>query len=161
IALAISVRYAPFLVCAVLLGIKLAAYLIWPAESAPLLVAFYVQPYTTYFVLGVACYYVWQRFPELKLWPRDQLAVAGVVSIVFLCFFLFEAGFIFSSDASPAVKSGLLLALPPLVVLSALVTHSIGLSVTAKIVIALGNASYALYLLHTIVIEFLRLTWHR
>jgi len=161
ISLAISVIYAPFLVCGVLLGIKLAAYLFWPAGAAPLLVEFYAQPYTTYFILGIACYYAWQQFSRLKLSPRGELAAAGTISIILLCFFVFETGFIFKSDTSPMVNSGLLLALPPLVVLSALVGHSIGLTVTSSLVIALGNASYALYLLHTIVIEFLRLFWRR
>jgi exopolysaccharide production protein ExoZ len=152
---------APLLACAALIGVKALEYVVWPDGSAPLLVDFYAHPYTTYFILGVAVFYVWRFIATRELTKRHPAILGLACGCLIVFFFMFETQFLTPFTSGTTGQELTLLALPPLLVLAALVLHSIGVRVTTRLIIVLGDASYALYLLHTIVYGLLSPLWRR
>lgn len=160
ISLQIRAAAAPLLACGVLIGLKLLKWIAWPDGPAPLYVDFYSQEYTTFFVLGVACFYIWRFLASRGLLHQYRTPLILAASIVIALFFLVHTGVLRLVDGAPAQRL-LFFAFPPAIVLLALILHSIDIRVTSRIVIMLGDASYALYLLHTIVFELMRPFWRR
>ncbi len=143
-ALALSVRWAPALVCVTLVAIKLASH----GLTNPIL-SFYAHGYTTYFIYGIGAFYVWRALPD-KLFTDYRLGVASVATAIIL---VFIAG---NTVAFSNTWPRLVRFMPATLVLAGMALHSAGFRCSWKAPIVLGNISYALYLTHTTVLETLR-----
>ena len=150
--LAVSRRWAPILTCAALLALKTLPKQLGCTAAA---CEFYADPYTTYLILGVVVFYLWDA---LRAWPgvatRWLLVPLGV---------LVAALFLLLNAYPPVALAALTLfgdlplyAIPALVVLAALLFHSADLRCEWRIALAMGGASYALYLIHPIAIGFFK-----
>lgn len=112
----------------------------------------YSSDYTLYFAGGIFVYYLWtilQKIPA-SIYRRWLFVVISSISL---------STYIFSNlfYMQTALRAPLVISLAPcMVVLAALLTHSIGLQIKSKLALLLGAASYSLYLEHTIVLEMIR-----
>ena len=112
----------------------------------------YSSNYALYFAGGIIVYYIWKALEKIPDILFRRWVFAAIASIS-------ASTYIFSNVfyAKTALHAPLaILSAPCLVVLSALLTHSIGFGLKNKLVLLLGAASYPLYLEHTIVLEILR-----
>jgi exopolysaccharide production protein ExoZ len=83
-ALIVSRRFAPLLVCAVLIAFKLARP-VFGCEAVAC--TFYAHGYTTFLILGMTSYYVWRFFEAGAMAARLIVLPATVIAIaVFLAF---------------------------------------------------------------------------
>jgi exopolysaccharide production protein ExoZ len=103
---------------------------------------YYSHDYIHYFLAGIALFYLWTFGSVLfRGWPVTAICAVGIV-------------FFFGSQFVRPLWPDWLLAyywwLPPFVVAWALFMESSGASITWKPVVLLGDASYSLYLTHTI-----------
>ncbi|WP_198030172.1 acyltransferase [Bradyrhizobium sp. Tv2a-2] len=136
-------RLAPPVSAAILVGLFfLNASGAYPNQ----VLATYGHDYVIFFVLGMVCYYAWQfLMPTIE---RHRLTATVLACCVLALWPL--AIFI------PIPLAGIRYYLPPAVVLSALVLHSAGRRIDSRLLIDLGGASFALYLIHIPVLESLR-----
>lgn len=148
LALRISRRWAPLVVGAALLLVKLVAALI----PDPLL-AFYGHGYTTFFILGMAAYYVWRATPTQECRKR-RAGLAGAAAIAVTAFVLWS--FRPGGDLVTPISRAIGLAFPPSLLMFALWLHSAGITVRSRLWLLLGAASYSLYLVHPFVMETAR-----
>jgi exopolysaccharide production protein ExoZ len=152
LSLQVSRRFAPLIVCGVLIAFK----------SPPLngVVPLYGHAYTTSFIAGVAVYYAWRGFLSFDRRLSREVVVPLTLGFVAVASAGYLASATYRDDLFPGVP--LLLSVrpdvtfPALLVLSALMLHSIGIRITAPWMLLLGDASYALYLFHGNVIETMR-----
>jgi exopolysaccharide production protein ExoZ len=139
--LQISRRFAPLIVLAVLIALKL------PPLSA--MIPLYGHAYTSGFIAGVGVFYAWRGFDALAR-RRFKALAPPTFAFVFVASAGYLAAATYQASMIPAVI------FPALLVLSALMLHSLGVRVGARWVLLLGDASYALYLFHADVIETMR-----
>jgi exopolysaccharide production protein ExoZ len=139
-ALVISRRLAPPIVAAVI-----AAVFIADSEvPGNFLLHYYSHDYISYFLGGIALFYLWRSVPEWL--PRIPIAILA-------------AGVLVSSYVVqvPAPLSGKWAhALPMLIVGSMLLLARVGVDIKWRPVVLLGDASYALYLTHTLFMGCIR-----
>jgi exopolysaccharide production protein ExoZ len=149
IALVINKRWAPLLTCIALVAIKIV-----PRQlgcSAPLC-EFYAHDYTTFLILGILTFYIWSGIEAIA---EDRPMVAAAMAILSaLAFVLWNADPRFADAIQQRVDFPVYYMMPPLLVLSALTLHSARLICRWKVLLLLGDASYALYLTHILVMEF-------
>ena len=137
---------SPFvLVALALLGIKFMMPSVFPPA-----VAFYGHHYTIYFVLGIAAFYAWRLLPVAFLVKHRRILAMGAAGIALV----FVAG---QTTAFIALFNRYGDVMPALLVLAALALHSAKLPCNWKPALVLGDASYALYLTHPIVLTTLRI----
>jgi len=148
---AVSRRWAPILACAALIALKTLPKLGCTAAACQL----YANGYTTYLILGVAVFYLWDTLRARPAAAARWLLVPLGVLVAAL-FLLLNAYPPAALAATARVGDLLLYAMPALVVLMALLFHSADLRCEWRIALAMGGASYALYLLHPIVIGFFK-----
>ena len=150
IALMISRRWAPILTCIALLAIKIVHRL----GCSAMLCEFYAHDYTAFLIFGILSYYVWSGLKDVS---SRRPAVTACVAILFaLAFVLWNAYPPFADALQQRAGFPIYYTMPPLLVLSVLALHSAGLSCTWRLPLVLGDASYALYLTHVMVMEFAR-----
>jgi exopolysaccharide production protein ExoZ len=120
-----------------------------------LLCEFYAHDYIAFLILGVLSFYIWSGLKGVaEDWPRIAAAVAILSTLVFI---LWNAHPPFAGALQQRVGFPLYYAMPPLLVLSVLTLHSARFSCTWKVPLLLGDASYALYLTHIMVMELARI----
>jgi exopolysaccharide production protein ExoZ len=145
IALVISRRWAPLLTGLALVAIKIVHQL----GCSALLCAFYAHDYTAFLILGICSYYVWSGIGGIA--QRRPAATACAAILATLAFVLWNAYPPFADALQRSAGFPVYYAMPPLLVLSALALHSARLSCTWRAPLVLGDASYALYLTHIMV----------
>lgn len=152
ISLLISIKYAPAIVCISILFIN--TFGDWYPNSIP---SFYTNYYTYYFVLGIISYYVWRALSvKIEDDSKNTFVISTSVCLIMFFFLWHLYPEITSQYWQPFIVATNYL-LPLMIVLSALMLHSSNIRCTYRIVILIGNSSYALYLIHTLVIGQLRL----
>lgn len=144
LSLVISVRLAPFIVAAILVTIFSMA------DQFPdvFLLQYYAQTYVRFFVVGVAAYYVYAYFPPL---PRTLAACGGIAVIAFCYGSQFVEPWWTNTFIPP-----LLYAMPGAIVICALLMERAGVFTRSGVLLLLGDASYAIYLTHTILFKVLQ-----
>jgi len=148
IALMISRRWGPLLTCVALVAIKIAYRQL---GCSALLCEFYAHDYTAFLILGIASFYVWSVIKGIaEKWPSIAAAIA-ILSM--LAFVLWNAHPPFANALQQRVAFPIYYAMPPLLVLSVLTLHSARFSCGWNMPLLLGDASYALYLTHIMVME--------
>jgi exopolysaccharide production protein ExoZ len=150
LSLAVSRRWAPLLTCAALISAKIVHR---ELGCSALLCEFYAQDYTDFLVAGIASYYVWKALDPHALDHRSIVAALGfVVVVIFLTWNLHPP----SAAAMQKWLPFLGYLMPPMLVTSMLLLHSARFRWRWRLALLLGDASYALYLTHTIVLEIYR-----
>lgn len=147
VALMLHRRLAPLIAgAAVLAVIGLAA-----RGCDHFLCTYYSNGYVKFFVFGIALYYLWATIaPPL---PRVPTAVIGSLAILFFYATQFDFGFF---DSLFAWSGGAWLdAMPVVIVAAALMMAGAGADIRWRPLIVFGDASYALYLTHTIAMAVL------
>ncbi len=153
IALAASVRFAPFIAAAAVLAIRPLA-----ALTSNEIFAFYAHDYIIYFTLGIAAFYLWRGIAPRLQGRGAAVTLASIASAVaFLAWHLFPE---LVAACPPRIAALIDHLMPLIVVFAALCLNSIGLQSNWKPVLVLGDASYALYLIHTQIIGQLRRMGH-
>jgi exopolysaccharide production protein ExoZ len=143
VALRINRRAAPLIVCVILVALKVINGYFGCGNVG---YAFYAQGYTDYFIFGITSFYIWRALSEAMVARlRPIIIISGVTAA--LAFVAGNAGVI----ANPISYF-----MPVVVVLAALLFHSGRISCTWRPAMVMGNASYSLYLVHTIVLETIR-----
>ncbi len=150
VALVLSKRLAPAIVGGVVLAVDLSG-----SACAGDVCAFYAQPITIYFVLGIAAYYLWRASaPWLEKQSRALLIqIAAAFAVFFFGWHLLPE---LSESLGNWLVSLINYLLPFLVVAAALSLHTAETRLSWKPVLVLGEASYALYLVHIFIIGQLR-----
>lgn len=149
VALRVSQRLGPLLVVLVLMAVKLAAMAF---DDTLGILAFYSNPYTFCFMLGIGVFYAWRgTAARIANWNKYQLAgFTAVFGVSYLAFCL--QLFTFGPVGSP-LHLGVAFLACGVIVMLALALHSAGMRCGLRGLLLLGNASYALYLTHPIVVE--------
>jgi exopolysaccharide production protein ExoZ len=151
LSLAISGRWAPVLTCAALIAAKIVHQQL---GCSALLCEFYAHDYTNFLIAGILSFYVWKAL-EPRVRGRQSIVVPlGVVSVVI--FLLWNADPPFAAAAQQWFPFPLSYLMPPMLVTSLLLLHSAQLQWKWRFALLMGDASYALYLTHTIVMEIYR-----
>jgi exopolysaccharide production protein ExoZ len=147
-AMAISPKFAPLFSALVLLAIK---YLTNEGMCHSAFCIWYAHPYTTFFIYGILLFYGYDylekrniRLPKLL---SGIIGGCGVSAFFAINLTAWRIDFIAQHIAPYA---------PVLLVFSALIAHLGNVRLSWKPAVLLGDASYALYLFHTNVIEMLR-----
>ena len=154
--LVVSRRLAPLLTCLALVAVKI---LHQDLGCTALLCEFYAHDYTTFLIAGVLSFYVWSALRAYAVaWPSATVTLA-TVSIVL------AVGWNCLPSLAAALQRSfafpLLYLMPPLLVTAALLLHSARAQSTWTVALVLGDASYALYLTHTIVMEGVRVATNK
>jgi exopolysaccharide production protein ExoZ len=115
---------------------------------------YYSHGFIHYFLAGIAVFYIWTFGSTLARWPVVLICAAGLL-------------YFFGSQFARPLWSDWPIAynwwFPPVVVACALFMESSGAPITWKPAVLLGEASYSLYLTHTLFYEFARpflQAWH-
>jgi exopolysaccharide production protein ExoZ len=116
---------------------------------------YYSNGYIHYFLAGIALFYIW-TFGSFfaRGWPVVLMCASGL---------LYFYGSQFARPLWPDWSVSYVGWFPPFVVACALFMESSGAPITWKPAVLLGDASYSLYLTHTIFFEFARHyleAWH-
>jgi exopolysaccharide production protein ExoZ len=137
-ALWINRRFAPLISAAVIY----AVFALDQHGYGGFLAHYYSHDYIHYFLAGIALFYIWTFGSDLvRGWPVASLCAAGLVL------------FFGSQFARPLWPEWVLHSywwFPPILVGCALFMESSGAAITWRPAILLGDASYSLYLCHTI-----------
>jgi exopolysaccharide production protein ExoZ len=149
--LAVSRRWAPLLTCAALLALKMLRWLGCTAAVCDL----YADPYTIYLILGVAVFYLWDALRARPRVATSSLLIpfAMLVAALFLLLNAYPPAGLAAQSLFGEVP---LYLMPTLIVLVALLLHSADLRCEWRLALAMGGASYALYLIHPIAIGFFK-----
>ncbi|WP_146208403.1 acyltransferase family protein [Cupriavidus plantarum] len=148
-ALIFSRKGAPIIAALLILAVKVVDDRM--GQTNPI-VHFYAHEYTWNFVYGIAAYYAWRMLPSVigrVKWVVQLAALAFAVFFVWVNFATHETRLLVN-DFVPVRWAFVFM--PVMVVFFALALHSAGSRVSARLAILLGDASYAIYLSHTIVI---------
>jgi exopolysaccharide production protein ExoZ len=135
-ALWINQRFAPLIAAAFIYGVLLLD----AAGIGGFLTHYYSHAYIHYFLYGIAVYYAWATFSRFA--PRWPTIITGIAAIV-ICY-----GSQFAKPWAP--DFALLTYAPIIIVASALFLESSGAVVTFRPLVLIGDASYAIYLTHSI-----------
>ncbi len=149
LALSFGKKIAPPLAALIVLAVSMLGQITINPSPA---IRLYSSAYTPHFVAGIAVYYIWKALALLSEKSRKILfPILGTSGLIL---------FMYVEVASPAkllqTQLWLRLTMPAVLVFSMLLYHSCGWRIKNSFVLALGAASYALYLTHTIVFELLR-----
>jgi len=134
----ISRSYAPLIVVATIIAVMFGLPLVSENKAA---LHYFTHPYIYFFLAGIGIWYLteWPIFKEIRLkLPPWFLPVSVAIYAISVVFF-----------AAGGIAVVILFFL-------AILASNHGADIKNKTLILLGNASYACYLLHTILIEFLR-----
>lgn len=116
------------------------------------IIGFYGKLESLYIVSGFGVYWLWKRCGKLAELPRGVFKVLAVI----VAALVFATNVPLAYSATSAAWNNFLqytwYVLPPLVVLCALMMHSAGVRCKSRVMIFLGDISYALYLVHTVVL---------
>lgn len=148
VSLLVSRRWAPVLACAALVAAKIVPSLL--GCSAPLC-EFYGHDYTSFLIAGVLSYYVWKAL-EPQVRGRGWI-VAPLAALSVAIFLLWNVVPPFAAAMGQWFPFPVHYLMPPLLVMAALLLHSAQLRSRWRLALLMGDASYALYLTHTIVME--------
>ncbi|KWR88756.1 acyltransferase family protein [Cupriavidus sp. IDO] len=148
-ALHLSQRWAPLFVVLALMAMKLTAIVF---DDGFGILSFYSHPYTFCFVLGIGVFYVWRFIAAAAVtWNRRLMTAIAVAFAAWYGAFCFQ---LFTFDAPGSVLHLTIAFLAcGMVVALALAMHSAGVRCNSRWLVLVGNASYALYLTHPIVVE--------
>jgi exopolysaccharide production protein ExoZ len=113
----------------------------------------YSNDYTLYFAGGIAVYYLWTGLNKITATRTHRRYILGAIATISASTYIFSNLFYFQTAASSPLA---LAAGPSLLVLAALLAHTIGHQIKNGFILLLGAASYSLYLEHTIALEMLR-----
>ena len=149
-ALWISRRAAPLIVAASLLALGVAEGTVCTAAVCHYL----SMDYLRFFIAGIAIFYGLQHLTPRS--PRRWLVACGAV-VVAACYGSQFVGPWWSNAVTPEAYLFLAAAAPIAIVASALVVEYAGGAVTWRPLIVIGNASYAIYLIHPILFELMRM----
>ncbi|QOT77910.1 acyltransferase family protein [Cupriavidus basilensis] len=154
VSLFVSRRFAPPLTAIALLviiGANLAL------DGGNEFVSFYGGEHTWYFISGITCFYVWKALPveAIKECRVSLVVMSGFVLVLFLVSNLAAHPQLMEINRFVPVAP-LIYSVPVLVVSTILLLHSAGFTSKWRPVLLLGDASYALYLTHTILLETIR-----
>lgn len=133
--------YAPIVAAGTIIGV-LTINAFYPELF---LTRYYSHGYICFFLGGIALFYLWQIIPSWLL-PRRPTAIIGIIVLAF----------------SYAVQIGLsepgrwAYSLPIMIVGSALIMARAGADFNLRPLVFLGNASYSLYLSHTLAMGSIR-----
>jgi exopolysaccharide production protein ExoZ len=152
IALMISVRWGPLLVCGALIALK---FVHGPLACSALFCEFYAHDYTMFLIAGILSYYIWRLVGTQALAWRAISIPAALIAIV--TFILWNVCPPFAATLQQSFRIPLYYFMPPMLVIAALLLHSARLECQMRIPLILGAISYALYLTHTIVMEIYRI----
>jgi exopolysaccharide production protein ExoZ len=149
--LAVSRRWAPLLTCAALLALKMLRSLGCTAAVCQL----YADPYTIYLILGVVVFYLWDamRARSGATAPWLLIPFGALVAALFLLLNAYPPVGLAAQSLFGEVPVYMM---PMLIVLVALLFHSADLRCEWRLALAMGGASYALYLIHPIAIGFFK-----
>ena len=145
LAILINRRFAPLIASSVILAIY--AWLPFFTDSKPM-IFYYTHPYILYFVGGIAVWY-------LSEWLAPKLQGYRLPKVTFpiiLAGYVFVVGIALKDVNVPAL--GLLVV--SALLLAAVLSAQLGADIRWRPMMTLAEASYACYLVHTLVIEFLR-----
>ncbi len=146
LALAIHRRAAPLIAAALVTGILALA----PLGCGHFLCTYYAEEYIKFFVFGIALYYFWSIIaPKL---PRIATAVIGTGLIALLYATELDPT-LFGTLSSP-LPAAAAIVMPVTVVAAALAMSASGTDVTSRPLLLIGDASYAIYLTHTIAMIY-------
>ena len=144
LALAWSVRYAHLIVIGMLVTVAVLGAALQPTS---VVLAFYSKPVILEFGFGILAFLVWNRYREWFRRP-PTLVVALAVTVAYLSLILIDRGF----ARGLHVPSFILWCGPSLALLLACLALE-GRFTFPAWVLAIGNASYSLYLFHPYVIR--------
>jgi exopolysaccharide production protein ExoZ len=151
LSLAISRRWAPVLTCAALIAAKIVH---GQLGCSALLCEFYAHDYTTFLIAGIVSFYIWKALESHAFGLRLIIAPLGLISVVI--FMLWNVDPPFAAATQQLFPFPLYYLMPPMLVISVLLLHSAQLQWKWRFALLMGDASYALYLTHTIIIEIYR-----
>jgi exopolysaccharide production protein ExoZ len=151
LSLAISRRWAPLLTCAALIAAKIVH---GQLGCTALLCKFYAHDYTTFLIAGIVSFYIWKALESHAFGRRLIVAPLGLISVVI--FMLWNVDPPFAAATQQLFPFPLYYLMPPMLVISVLLLHSAQLQWKWRFALLMGDASYALYLTHTIIIEIYR-----
>jgi exopolysaccharide production protein ExoZ len=142
-ALLINQRFAPLIAAAIVYAVFKANAL----DVDNFLIKFYSHAYIHYFLHGIALFYVWTFTKNyVPKWPTIIVCVATVVGI-------YGSQFVPPQQATYNYGATYF---PVMLVAAALFAASAGADITWRPLGLLGDASYAIYLVHTIFMEMIR-----
>jgi exopolysaccharide production protein ExoZ len=147
LCLLIHKKSAPVVTCAILLLFKFYNYFIGCDSN---ICRFYAHDYTSYFILGVVVYYLYEAVTKFSIPVTKTMA---------LCFTAISTAILLTTNISSIFHFyGLgFYAGPTMLVFSALLCHHTNLRFNNKLFLLLGNASYSLYLTHAFILETMRM----
>jgi len=148
VALVISRRWAPLLACMALVAIKI---LHRQLGCSALPCEFYAHDYTAFLILGVLSFYVWSGTKGMA--AERPLTAAAIAVPAALAFVAWNAHPPFADAVQRWAGFPVYYMMPPLLVLALLTFHAARFSCAWKLPLLLGDASYALYLTHIMVME--------
>jgi exopolysaccharide production protein ExoZ len=141
VAIAINARFAPIMTAAALCAV-FAGAAIFPGSF---LLTYYSHEYVWYFLGGIAVFYVSQILPPVRM--SSAVAVAGMIA-------LYATVLIHPIAAETSeVLTFALRAVPAVIVGWALFAAKSGADIRSPAILLLGEASYSIYLVHTIAME--------
>jgi exopolysaccharide production protein ExoZ len=146
LALLINRRIAPLIAWAIVYAVINAN-----AYADNWLIRFYSHGYIHYFLYGIALFYVWSFTKDhLPKWPT----VIACAAIVVICYgSQFVTPLLQAANPSFSFYENYC---PVLLVAAALFSASAGADITWRPLVLLGDASYAIYLSHTITMQEIR-----
>jgi exopolysaccharide production protein ExoZ len=141
IAIAINARFAPIMTAAALCAV-FAGAAVFPGSF---LLVYYSQGYIWYFLGGIAVFYLTKAFPSMRMPPA--VAIAGMI-VLYATVLLYPV----AAERSE-VLAFVLKTLPMAIVAWALFAARSGADIRWRPLLLLGEASYSIYLVHTIAME--------
>lgn len=147
-ALWINRRFAPLMVA----GFLVAVYFADGTVCTTFPCNYYSQDYIQYFIAGIAIYYALGYVARGV--PRRPAVWVGL-GLIAICYGSQFVGPWWSAAIEPRVYVLVAAAAPMVIVASALIVESAGCAVTWRPLILIGDASYAIYLTHTILFDML------
>ncbi len=142
LALWIHRKLAPLIAAAFVTGVLALA----PLGCEHFLCTYYSEGYIKFFVFGIALFYFWSAIAPLL--PRIATAVIGATLIALLYAAEIDPSFLGALFSRFPFLAGV--AMPVAVVAAALAMSASGTDVTSRPLLLIGDASYAIYLTHTI-----------
>jgi exopolysaccharide production protein ExoZ len=145
-ALGINRRFAPLIAA----GIVYAVFTANELGANSFLITYYSHGYIHYFLYGIGLFYIWTFTKDyLPRWPVIIIC-AGIVIVSYGSQFVTQLWY-----ANPTAQywAGYI---PLAVVAAALFSAGAGADIKWRPLLLLGDASYAIYLTHTIFIEWVR-----
>jgi exopolysaccharide production protein ExoZ len=152
-SLAISRRWAPLLTCTALIALKIGHR---GLGCSALFCQFYAHDYTTFLIAGIVSFYIWKALESHALGRRWIVAPLAAVSVATFLLWNVDPPFATATQRWFPFPLGYLM--PPILVIAVLLLHSAQFQSRWRLALLMGEASYALYLTHTIVMEIYRVS---